>query len=374
MKRNRLAMIGILIASIFFCLTTNTQAQWTTSGNDIYNTNTGNVGIGLNPAVILHIKASNAVATPLTFLRASYNTSGYSTDIQTQFWGGIAGNNLLKFKLCDGTAAGQIEVMTLTGAGNVGIGTASPVAKLEVMAAAHGDKLLTMGSADANFKLNIIPFVIGAGNIGYHFRPYDLGADYTGLTIDSYGKVGVGTTSPGAKLDVMAATHGDKLLTMSSADANFKLNIIPFVIGAGNIGYHFRPYNLGVDYTGLTLDSYGNVGIGTTSPGTYKLAVNGTVRVKEIVASTQGWPDFVFDEDHQPTQLAELERFIKVNKHLPGLPSAKEINANGVQLGEMQAKLLQKVEEMTLYMIDLQKQNDALKQHVNELERKISED
>jgi len=81
------------------------------------------------------------------------------------------------------------------------------------------------------------------------------------------------------------------------------------------------------------------------------------------------WSDFVFNEDYHLKPLNEIEEFIKINKHLPEIPSAKEVEANGVALGEMQAKLLQKVEELTLYMIELKKENDTIKKKLAELDQ-----
>jgi hypothetical protein len=103
----------------------------------------------------------------------------------------------------------------------------------------------------------------------------------------------------------------------------------------------------------------GNVGIGTTNP-THLLSVNGIIRSKEIIVNT-GWSDFVFEEAYQLMPLPLLENYIKINKHLPEIPSANEVEENGISLGEMDAKLLQKIEELTLYIIELQKQITDLK-------------
>jgi hypothetical protein len=103
------------------------------------------------------------------------------------------------------------------------------------------------------------------------------------------------------------------------------------------------------------------------------LAVDGKVLCEEVeVQLSQDWPDFVFADDYQLMSLDELEEDIKANKHLPEMPSAEEVRAGGVALGAMQAKLLQKVEELTLYVIDLQKQLDAVKQDNNALQRRLS--
>lgn len=100
--------------------------------------------------------------------------------------------------------------------------------------------------------------------------------------------------------------------------------------------------------------STGNVGIGTTDPKA-KLAVNGDIYAKKVRVTPDDWPDFVFESAYELPSLQELERFIAEHKHLPGIPSAKEVSEQGVDLGQNQAKLLQKIEEMTLYLIEQHK-------------------
>jgi hypothetical protein len=112
----------------------------------------------------------------------------------------------------------------------------------------------------------------------------------------------------------------------------------------------------------MTILSNGNVGVGTTNP-LHKLAVNGTIRAKEIIVDTD-WSDFVFEDDYELRSLEEIESYIKANGHLPEVPSEKEVKEHGVNLGEMQAKLLQKIEELTLYTIQQQKQIDELQQRL----------
>ncbi|WP_214228822.1 hypothetical protein [Pedobacter sp. B4-66] len=109
------------------------------------------------------------------------------------------------------------------------------------------------------------------------------------------------------------------------------------------------------------LYSLGNVGIGTSDTKGYKLAVNGKIRAQEIKVETAGWPDYVFAKDYQLPSLQETEQHIKDKGHLPGIPSAEEVKANGVDLGEMNAKLLQKIEELTLHLIEIKKELDDLK-------------
>ena len=114
----------------------------------------------------------------------------------------------------------------------------------------------------------------------------------------------------------------------------------------------------------------GQVGIGCTSiPSGVKLAVGGKVACKEVEVTLAYFPDYVFSSDYKLRSLYDVENFINTNKHLPDVPSAKEVASNGVNLGDMNATLLQKVEELTLYMIQLQKENDALKARVSNLEK-----
>lgn len=106
----------------------------------------------------------------------------------------------------------------------------------------------------------------------------------------------------------------------------------------------------------MTILGNGNVGIGTATPGSYKLAVEGTIGARKVKVTQQtNWADFVFEPDYQLPSLQEVETFVKKHKHLPDIPSAKEVAADGVDLGEMNRRLLQKVEEQMLYIIELNK-------------------
>jgi len=115
---------------------------------------------------------------------------------------------------------------------------------------------------------------------------------------------------------------------------------------------------------GLTIHPQtGNIGIRMTSPD-YPLDVSGTIRANEIKVTAQT-ADFVFEPDYNLRSLDEVEAFVKTNKHLPEIPSAKQMEAEGVNVAEMNKLLLQKVEELTLYLIEVKKNNVEIKKQVN---------
>lgn len=191
------------------------------------------------------------------------------------------------------------------------------------------------------------------------------------------GNVGVGLNTPTTLLDVAKSMteptisvrnlggNGGATFQMadqnSNADWKFK--------ATNNGGFKIRDHAFGLDVITVEpnsaanviyINAAGNLGVGTTDP-TEKLSINGNIRCKQVQVSLTGWADFVFEEDYDLMPLHDVEAFIKQNKHLPGVPSADEVMTHGANLGEMDAILLQKIEELTLYLIELKKENEALK-------------
>ncbi|WP_443946579.1 hypothetical protein ACJVDH_05570 [Pedobacter sp. AW1-32] len=116
----------------------------------------------------------------------------------------------------------------------------------------------------------------------------------------------------------------------------------------------------------------GNLGIGTNAPSD-KLSVNGNIRAREIKVDSQNWPDYVFEENYKITPLADLETYIKQHKHLPDMPSAKEIESNGASLGELVKLQQQKIEELTLHLIEKDKEIKTLLQNEESRDKKYEE-
>lgn len=114
----------------------------------------------------------------------------------------------------------------------------------------------------------------------------------------------------------------------------------------------------------------GNVGIGITNP-TEKLTVDGKIRSEEVKVEIVNGADHVFQDNYKLQKLDELEAFIKENKHLPEIPSEKEMLENSLEVGEFQIKLLQKIEELTLYIIDQNKLLQEAMQKNEKLEKRI---
>jgi trimeric autotransporter adhesin len=119
----------------------------------------------------------------------------------------------------------------------------------------------------------------------------------------------------------------------------------------------------------------GDIACPASTPAGYKLYVQSgilTEKVKVAVKGSANWPDYVFANDYKLKTLDEVENYILANKHLPEVPSANEMSANGLDLGEMQAKQLQKIEELTLYMIEMKKEISNLKSKNEQLNSLIT--
>ena len=117
----------------------------------------------------------------------------------------------------------------------------------------------------------------------------------------------------------------------------------------------------------IVLGTNQNVGIGTTNPA-YKLSVNGTIQAKELRVET-GWSDYVFEKNYKLRSLENVAAYIEKNKHLPGINSAKDIQQNGLAVADMQTKMMAKIEELTLYIIQQNLQIQQLKERVELIEK-----
>lgn len=203
------------------------------------------------------------------------------------------------------------------------------------------------------------------------------------------GSVGIGTTTPLAKLEVRGGNFLIKNLSnrvgesvpMISQSLNFGeyttygTSINTFTESADYNAYGLQILTQETYETGLTeklrVMPNGNVGIGSKNP-IAKLTVDGTVLAKEIKVKTDiTVPDYVFEPDYKLPRLEEVEHYVKQNKHLPEVPSAKEIEKTGLDLAAMNLILLKKVEELTLHLIEKEKEINGIKEGYESLAKRL---
>jgi hypothetical protein len=149
-------------------------------------------------------------------------------------------------------------------------------------------------------------------------------------------------------------------LSLSTVSINDPLYNLPKGIYYGSFDINAKTSNFSV------LDN-GNMGLGVSNP-TNKLDVNGMVHAKEVKVDLQNWPDYVFENGYKLNSLDEIEKYIMQKGHLPNIPSAEEVAEKGINLGEMNAKLLEKIEELTLYSIEQNKKITSQDQQLKQLQ------
>lgn len=370
MKKTLLLIIQILL------LTITVQAQ------NVY----------LNNAEYVYLKNSSNISTRALGINASNNLYIGSVDAPV---GNILFNN------------NGLNSMAITSGGNIGIGMTSPTITFQVNGSFGVGTLSQSSSNTSGLQVDYVDGGTGTttfkhnryggniyfkrnsasgertqlffGGVGHHRM--DIYNDNNEIKLrlhsngDSYfagGNVGIGTESPSEPLHITdesgAFTFGRPGTEMNNrftidASTGYE-NQIYFRTRPGRIftsGGQSLTLGNSVSANNLVISgSTGRVGIGTTNPD-QTLTVKGKIHSEEVIVdlSVPG-PDYVFEEDYDLPTLSEIEAFIKANKHLPEVPSAKEMEANGISLGEMNMLLLKKIEELTLITIAQQKQINEL--------------
>ncbi|OLY92423.1 hypothetical protein SAMN05444008_11684 [Cnuella takakiae] len=270
-----------------------------------------------------------------------------------------------------------LERIRVTDGGNIGIGIVTSSSKLAVNAPTGASPFRVY----VNNGTKLMVHANGGVSVGSSTAP----AVSNGLFVNGF--VGLGTSTPAERLHVVgnqtldgnlkfvsdqqsiqfanpAGTPAPMMYMLASGTTNTNRMVLAHSPAFPNWGLQyidgtdqFNFIGSGSSKMSINLSS-GNVGIGTINPS-YKLSVNGAIQAKEVRVET-GWADYVFENNYPLRPLAEVEQFVQKNKHLPGIASAKEIQENGLQVGAMQTKMMEKIEELTLYVIALQKQVDQL--------------
>ncbi|KUY30849.1 calcium-binding protein [Elizabethkingia ursingii] len=303
--------------------------------------------------------------SPTIYLQRSYLEGGFTQGIQTQLMDGT--NNWYFGNLGTGewrVSKGNWEnsKFSIIENGNIGIGTTNPQAKLEIYGG--GDLALKGATEDAGdliFQQNTgkqNARIWSSEQGGLFFSGSDSNPK---ITLIDNGNFGIGTTNPQAKLDV----NGN-----ISIASGYPIQL------AGNQPYHGIQYsNNGFANTfvdGPVLYGWSGGGLGIKKEiGEWlalkwnaegNVAVSNKLEAKEIKVTTTPTADFVFEDSYQLPNLESVEKHIKEKKHLPEIASAAEMQKEGVNIGDFQIKLLQKIEELTLYQIQLNKEVTSLKQ------------
>jgi hypothetical protein len=401
------------------------------SANLVTVLNNGNVGIGTTgPGTLLTLAKNNVISSNgndgyISFASGTADNSASGARISMSgvsrtTYGGVlelhtgatgADNNMLFY-------IGDTEYMRLNNNGNVGIGTASPLGKLQVQTTNDTSPLSIAGSFSAAHSvvgtsasglafsknqtsggsayitsvtptLSWDPLGFQAGNYNWFIN----GSPTASMVLNGSGNVGIGTISPAAPLEVngniqadgsmvtnvasngntwfQATTSGTLATGMgsnssSTANAYGAPSNSSFVGNAQNYPLVFT--TSAVEH--MRIQPNGNVGIGTTVPDQL-LTVLGTIHAKEVnIDLSVPGPDYVFNKDYKLKSLTELNRYVAQNKHLPEIPSAETMEKNGINVGYLNMKLLKKVEELTLYLIEKDKQVEREK-IINQAQQKV---
>jgi hypothetical protein len=254
--------------------------------------------------------------------------------------------------------------------GNIGMGTLLPQAKLHVIQESYNVGLKVSGGINPHMKVDGDKAIVKMQSItglDLAFIGTESNSDLAfitnndaKLTILKTGNIGIGTPSPAAKFDVVGSNNSRFLFDHNSSGNNY----------LDGVSHNFRntlgEVRLSIQNSlinaSVPIISNQAIMVGTsTIPSGYLMAVNGNVIANKIVVKQYPWADFVFKPDYKLPPLSIVEQHIKEKGHLQDIPSEKEVAEKGIDLGSMDAKLLQKVEELTLYLIDQQKQIDELK-------------
>jgi hypothetical protein len=248
------------------------------------------------------------------------------------------------------------------------IGTGAPTHTLEVgLADLVGGSQGVLGIRGTSFMSH---FNYGASEDVY-IRGGKAGSNVIISDIPTLGNVAIGTNIPDANTKFTLQTAADFSTALSIRNPSGTAKFNAYVGGPGNgntislgtpgampIAFYTNSANR------MFITAAGNVGIGTDNP-TNKLSVYGNIRSTEVIVETANWPDYVFDKKYPLLPLTEVEKYIQQNNHLPNIPSANEIEKTGLQLGDMQKRMMEKMEELTLYIIQQQKEIELLKEKIN---------
>ncbi|MEO8147878.1 MAG: hypothetical protein ABI723_09590 [Bacteroidia bacterium] len=276
--------------------------------------------------------------------------------------------------------------ITVKSIGKTGFGTSSPVAKLHVFSSTlvpvslSADGLFVIGDK-AGYNIAFDAQDVQARNNSaaatlyqnFYGGDVQLGSSTSPFIYKySNGNAGIGTLSPACRLQISGSDSSNQGKNAAIEISNTAIGGTNWYLKSGATGTTtpkggFSIANDNSHY--FVIDSGGQVAINTTTPATgYRLSVNGKIICEELGLQVKtDWPDYVFDKTYSLKSLPEIKAFIETNNHLPEVPSAREIKSKGVAVGEMQAILLKKIEELTLYVIAQDEKISQMQKQLNEV-------
>jgi hypothetical protein len=288
-------------------------------------------------------------------------TSGWDIGMETNhMWFGVASqSNAQGFKFYGGTT----QIGRIDGVGNSQwegqgrfkgwlTGTAATGPAAEIGVSGGNADLIGYDRTAGSY----IPLLLIGGTSATNITP---------VLINNVG-VGIGATSSSfySKLSIYDPLDGKASMTFqSNVDSRFWISEGGNVLKIGATGGNVAP-STGV----INITNTGNVGIGTLTPQS-EFSVKGTITAQRVKVIQTGWADYVFHKSYQLPSLADVEAYVHSNQHLEGIPSAAEVAKDGVDVGEMNKKLLAKVEELTLYLIEQNKKIIALEEWKKQQEK-----
>jgi len=208
------------------------------------------------------------------------------------------------------------------------------------------------------------PTDLNANPVNSTFRLGGFG-DFSSNTVNLAvtGTTGIGILRPSANFHVYSPGSTNPINAMKIEVATFT------TIANANNSSFLTVRDIGSGTTAFIIKGNGNVGVGTSSPDAL-LAVKGAIHANEVrVDLSVPGPDYVFESDYKLASLEEIKNYIDQNKHLPEIPSAKEMEKNGVQLGEMNMLLLKKIEELTLHILEQERKIQEQEKRIQRIEK-----
>jgi hypothetical protein len=348
----------------------DSYGQWHLNGSVLENQNSGDVIIN-SPS---NLRTYGRIIT----LYPKSNTPLNGEFFGTSGWWGFRTDTDNRFHIDIYNANNPRSSLTIDQTGNVGIGTSNPGFKLHVIGQ-------TGNSSAGIFQIDgagaIASLRMGVSNDyawlqSYGAKPLMINEIGNNTFLNPvFGNVGIGTTNPGFKFHVtgLAGNSSAGIVQIDGTGAIASLRMGVSNDYAWLQSHGSKPLMINELGNNTFLNPvFGNVGIGTTNPDA-KLTVKGAIHTEEVrVDLDVSGPDYVFEKDYDLLSLSKLEAYINQNKHLPEVPSAKEMEENGMNLKEMNLLLLKKVEEVTLHLIEKDKQIKELSSKYDLLKQEIT--